>query len=78
MSSEEVTSLFHFPLGTTLAPRIKFLKSKPSEPPPNLPQEGIILGKNIFRGVESPIRMTKSDRRRHFYLLGQTGTGKST
>ena len=78
LSSEEVTSLFHFPLSTTLAPRIKFLKSKPSEPPPNLPQEGIILGKNIFRGVESPIRMTKSDRRRHFYLLGQTGTGKST
>ena len=78
LSSEEVTSLFHFPLSTTLAPRIKFLKSKPSEPPPNLPQEGIILGKNIFRGVESLIRMTKSDRRRHFYLLGQTGTGKST
>jgi len=78
LSSEEVTSLFHFPLGTTLSPRIKFLKSKPSEPPSNLPQEGIILGKNIFRGVESPIRMTKSDRRRHFYLLGQTGTGKST
>ena len=78
LSSEEVTSLFHFPLGTTLSPRIKFLKSKPSEPPPNLPQEGIVLGKNIFRGVESPIRMTKSDRRRHFYLLGQTGTGKST
>jgi len=78
LSSEEVTSLFHFPLGTTLAPRIKFLKSKPSEPPPNLPQEGIILGKNIFRGVESLIKMTKSDRRRHFYLLGQTGTGKST
>ena len=37
-----------------------------------------MLGKNIFRGVESPIRITKSDRRRHFYLLGQTGTGKST
>ena len=78
LSSEEATSLFHFPLGTTLAPRIKFLKSKPSEPPPNLPQEGIVLGKNIFRGIESKIKMTKSDRRRHFYLLGQTGTGKST
>src|SRR3989344_1470149 len=77
LSSEEVTSLFHFPLSTTLAPRIKFLKSKPSEPPPNLPQEGIILGKNIFRGIESPIRMTKSDRRRHLYVIGQTGTGKT-
>src|SRR3989344_1117848 len=44
LSSEEITSLFHFPLGTTLAPKIKFLRSKPSEPPPNLSQEGIVLG----------------------------------
>ncbi len=78
LSTDEITSLFHFPLATTLAPRIKFLKSKLSEPPSNLPQDGIVIGRNIFRGVQSVIRMTKSDRRRHFYLLGQTGTGKST
>lgn len=78
LSTDEITSLFHFPLGTTFAPRLKFLKSKLSEPPSNLPQDGIIIGRNVFRGVESVIRMTKTDRRRHFYLLGQTGTGKST
>ena len=78
LSSEEITSLFHFPLGTTYAPRIKFLRSKPAEPPPNLPQEGLVLGKNIFRGVESLIKMTDEDRRRHLYIIGQTGTGKST
>jgi len=78
LSSEEVTSLYHFPIATTLAPRIKFMKSKPAEPPPNLPTEGVILGKNVFRGVESMIRMTRNDRGRHFYILGQTGTGKST
>ncbi len=78
LSTDEVTSLFHFPLATTMAPRIKFLKAKLSEPPPNLPQDGIIIGRNMFRGVESVIRMTKADRRRHFYTLGQTGTGKST
>lgn len=78
LSTEEITSLYHFPLASTLAPRIKFLKSKASEPPTNLSQEGIILGRNIFRGVISLIRMTKNDRRRHFYVLGQTGTGKST
>ncbi|MEX2090572.1 MAG: DUF87 domain-containing protein [Candidatus Paceibacterota bacterium] len=78
LSSEEVTSLFHFPLGTTLAPRIKFLKSKPSEPPSSLPQQGLVLGKNIFRGMETSIRLTDEDRRRHLYIIGQTGTGKST
>lgn len=78
LSTDELTSLYHFPLSMTVAPRIKFLKSKLAEPPANLPQEGIVIGRNLFRGVESLIRMTKTDRRRHFYLLGQTGTGKST
>ncbi|OGN03035.1 MAG: hypothetical protein A2651_01765 [Candidatus Yanofskybacteria bacterium RIFCSPHIGHO2_01_FULL_42_12] len=78
LSSEEITSLYHFPLASTLAPRVKFLRSKSSEPPVNLPQEGIILGKNMFRGVTSVVKMSKNDRRRHFYTLGQTGTGKST
>ncbi|MBI3274004.1 MAG: type IV secretion system DNA-binding domain-containing protein [Candidatus Colwellbacteria bacterium] len=78
LSSEEITSLYHFPLASTIAPRIKFLKSKTAEPPVNLPQEGVILGRNVFRGVTNMIRMTRNDRRRHFYVLGQTGTGKST
>ena len=78
LSSEEITSLFHFPLGTTMAPRIKFLRSKPAEPPPNLPQQGVVLGKNIFRGIETLIRLGDEDRRRHLYVIGQTGTGKST
>ena len=78
LSSEEITSLFHFPLSTTATPKIKFLKSKPAEPPPNLPQEGIILGKNIYRGAERLVRMTDDDRRRHLYTIGQTGTGKTT
>ena len=77
LSTEEITSLYHFPLASTLAPRIKFLRSKPAEPPSNLPQEGIVLGKNIFRGVQTQVRMADADRRRHLYIIGQTGTGKS-
>ncbi|MEK7151087.1 MAG: DUF87 domain-containing protein [Patescibacteria group bacterium] len=78
MSTEEITSLYHLPVATTNAPKVKFLRSKPAEPPPNLPQEGIVLGRNVFRGQELPIRMTDEDRRRHLYVIGQTGTGKST
>ena len=78
LSSEELASLYHFALPHTSAPKIKFLKSRPAEPPPNLPYSGIILGKSIFRSQERPIRMTDEDRRRHLYTIGQTGTGKST
>lgn len=78
MSTEEITSLYHFPVSTTAAPKVQFLKAKPSEPPANLVQQGIVLGKNIFRGQETSIRMSDEDRRRHLYVIGQTGTGKST
>src|SRR3989344_613539 len=78
LSSEEITSLYHFPFTSATAPKIKFLKAKPAEPPPNLPQQGVILGRNIYRGEERVVRMTDEDRRRHLYTIGQTGTGKST
>lgn len=78
MSTEEVASIYHFPLVATAAPRVGFLKSKLAEPPPDLPQVGIILGKNVFRGQEVLVRMLDSDRRRHLYIIGQTGTGKTS
>ena len=78
MSTEEIASFYHLPVSTTAAPKVKFLKAKPAEPPPNLPSEGIVLGRNVFRGQELPVRMTDEDRRRHLYIIGQTGTGKST
>src|SRR5512139_3110906 len=30
------------------------------------------------RGGESPLGLPRSDRRHHLYLIGKTGTGKST
>ncbi|MDO8495775.1 MAG: type IV secretion system DNA-binding domain-containing protein [bacterium] len=78
MSTEELASLYHFPIASTASPKVNFLKAKPSEPPSNLPTSGVIIGKNIFRGVETPVRMTDEDRRRHMYVIGQTGTGKTT
>ncbi len=77
LNSEELTSIFHFPLSSLETPRIKWLKAKPAPAPANLPEEGLILGKNIYRGEERTVRIKKDDRRRHFYIIGQTGTGKS-
>ncbi len=78
LSTEELASIYHFPLPTTAAPRVKLLKAKPAEPPADLPKEGIILGKNIYRGQEKEVRMQRDDRRRHLYTIGQTGTGKTS
>lgn len=78
MSAEEIASLYHFPISSTAAPKVNFLKAKPAEPPSNLPRIGVVMGKNVFRGVETLVRATDEDRRRHMYIIGQTGTGKTT
>jgi hypothetical protein len=77
LSVEEIASLFHLPISVTEAPKIKWLKSNKAQPPINIPEKGILLGFNDYRGNISPIRITENDRRRHLYTIGQTGTGKS-
>lgn len=75
---EELASIFHFPISTTETPKIKWLKAGAAPPPVNVPREGLLLGFNDYRGVKTDIRITDDDRRRHLYVVGQTGTGKST
>jgi len=78
LSSEELASVYHFPLPTTTAAKINSLKSKIAEPPTNLPATGVIMGKSVFQGNEQMVRIGDEDRRRHVYVIGQTGTGKSS
>jgi len=77
LSTEEISSIFHFPISTTETPKIKWLKSGAAPPPLNIPQDGILLGLNDYRGTKTEIRLADIDRRRHLYAIGQTGTGKS-
>ncbi len=79
LSSEELSSLFHLNVDVQkAAPKILTAKSKKAPCPGNLPKDGIILGENIFREEKTTVRIDKDDRRRHFYTIGQTGTGKSS
>lgn len=77
LNTEELASISHLPTKFTETPNIKWLLSKDAPPPPNMPKEGLLLGKNNYRGVETKINFQDSDRRRHMYIIGQTGTGKS-
>lgn len=77
LNTEELASFYHFPVLALETPKIKYLKAKQAPPPANLPKEGLILGKNVYRGEEILVRILDDDRRRHLYIIGQTGTGKS-
>jgi hypothetical protein len=78
LNSEEIASFYHFPISSTETPRVKWLKAKEAPPPANLPKAGTLLGRSVFQGEERPVYITDDDRRRHIYIIGQTGTGKST
>lgn len=77
LSTEELTSIFHFPSPSIESPNVIMLKAKKSSAPSNMPKEGLLIGINKYREESKEIRIKASDRRRHLYVIGQTGTGKS-
>lgn len=77
MNTEELSSLYHFPLPSTNTPNIKWLTARKAPPPPNVPKEGIVLGINEYRGIRTEIKYARDDRARHMYIIGKSGTGKS-
>ncbi|MCC7357222.1 type IV secretion system DNA-binding domain-containing protein [Candidatus Uhrbacteria bacterium] len=77
MNAEELASVYHFPLPTTETPKINWLLVRSALPPSNLPKEGILLGNASYRGHSYAVRMKQEDRRRHMYIIGGSGVGKS-
>jgi hypothetical protein len=77
LNTEEMVSLWHLPLPHTDVPNIKWLQSIQASPPVNMPTEGLLLGENLYRGEQTLVKIKDGDRRRHTYVVGMTGTGKS-
>src|SRR3989338_3891747 len=77
MNTEEMSSLWHLPLHSTEAPNIKWLSGRKAPPPSNLPTAGLLLGYVDYRGQKINVFMKEEDRRRHLYIIGKSGGGKS-
>ncbi len=79
LNATELATLFHFPDQQNIpTSQLERQASKQVDGPRNVPEEGLLLGYNMFRGAKKAIRMEQADRARHMYVVGQTGTGKST
>lgn len=78
LTPTEAANLFHPPTNTRAWPALKRLDSTRLPIPAGLPDDGITVGFSSFRDSAKPIRLAPADRLRHTYLIGQTGTGKST
>ena len=77
LNAEELASIFHLPTPFLETPNIRWLLARRLAPPPHLPQTGLLLGENLYRGVKTKVYLAPDDRRRHLYTIGMTGTGKS-
>ncbi|MEK7528793.1 MAG: DUF87 domain-containing protein, partial [Patescibacteria group bacterium] len=85
-SNEELATIYHLPGHQVQTPSIDWVRSRKMEPPGDLPSfetlnEGetmTVLGKTNFRGSHDEFGIKTEDRRRHMYIIGKTGMGKST
>ncbi len=79
LNTEEIASIFHFPhIKYNKTPEIKWQNFKIVKAPSSVPKEWLVLWDNIFRGIKKEIKIKTEDRFRHFYVIGQTGTWKSS
>lgn len=79
LNLKELTSVIHFHTEALRgASQLKVLKSSSAPAPLSFPAGGTFLGINRYQGAEKKVYISDEDRLRHFYTIGQTGTGKST
>ncbi|MBP5674772.1 TraM recognition domain-containing protein, partial [Candidatus Saccharibacteria bacterium] len=78
LNSVELASIFHLPEQDAIPnSQVERQLTKQVDGPAKLATEGILLGTNEFRGAKKAIYLDDDNRRRHMYIIGQTGMGKS-
>ena len=79
LSLKELTTIFHFPpKGIESSPHLKQSRFTAAAAPLELSHNGVQLGTNEFRGQKKDVFLSPEDRLRHLYIIGQTGTGKTS
>jgi len=80
LNVEELATVFHLPSGGTPTPNISWVYSRKTEPPANLPtKDCVYIGETVFRSKRVKFGLDEGDDRlRHMYVIGKSGTGKST
>lgn len=80
LSTEELGTVYHFPLSHIDTPNISWVYSTKSEPPSNLPtKDCTYIGETLFRNEKVKFGLKDGDDRlRHLYIIGKSGTGKSS
>ena len=80
----ELASIYHLPNQSVETPNIVWSGAKKGEPPANLPlventpaDDLTVIGLSNFRNVYREFGIKIDDRKRHIYMIGKSGVGKS-
>jgi hypothetical protein len=81
-SVSEISSLFHFPFTNTVSTEdLVKTHSKELPAPLSLKKDNkydVVFGKNTYGGSTTDIGLTEEERETHMYIIGRTGSGKTT
>lgn len=79
---EELASMYHLPNESVETPNIAWSMTRKLEFPLNIPtdneQSVRVFGLTDYRNQKKVFGLKPMDRRRHTYMIGKTGTGKSS
>ncbi len=82
MSHEELATLWHPPTETAAAEKMRTTEFTELEGPPQMRSEtepgSVSIGRVKFREDRRSVTIALDDRRRHLYICGKTGMGKTT
>ncbi|HSW96230.1 MAG TPA: DUF87 domain-containing protein, partial [Candidatus Saccharimonadales bacterium] len=82
LSISEIADLYHFPFTeTTKTENIVKAYSKELPAPLSLKNNrelAVVFGENKYGGTATPIGLTAEERETHMYIIGRTGSGKTT
>lgn len=79
LNTRELAGLLGLPLDDVQVPGLVRTAATQLPPPPDLPHRGLVLAYSNYSGLtERPLALRRADQLRHLYLLGPTGSGKST
>lgn len=80
MGISELSGIYHIP-DPDIVPHIVHVMARRSEPPLDLPKtddsEVLLFGRTNYHNQKTPFGLLRTDRARHLYVVGKSGTGKS-
>lgn len=78
LNTQELATIFHLPSQVSIpSSGVERQMTKQVDGPASLITDGVLIGRNEYRGAVKEIRLSVNDRRRHMYVIGASGMGKS-